>query len=580
MKGSGIIRLFTDCRSILGRDFRLLPILVATCFAMGIVEAGLVLLVVQMAIALAAGTSEFAVNAGPVAVDDLPLTTGVLIGVVGIFVLICLLLPVAWFAGTLASRAQQRTRAELVDAFLGATWKARSHFPEGHLQELLTTYCERAERAVNRVVAASVALCGLTAILLTAFVTAPLVAFGAIVFVVGVGGLLRPVMLLTQRASRRHASSDRVFAARSAEIARLAPEITAFDVSSEVKLAIGRLSAEVAASVRRVRSLARLAANLYQYVALLLILVAIAGAQRFADQESLGATGAVLLLLVRALSYGQQLQGQIQVGHENAPFLEKIEEEIDSLRAGEADRAGVTVDQPVPLSFEDVWFSYTAGDPVLRGLSLEVRDGEALGIVGRSGAGKSTLVALMLRLYAADSGRVQAAGVDLASIALPAWYDLLGYVPQDNKLITGTVADNIRFFRPDLDDATVERAAVQAHLHDEITALPEGYATPLGPGVRELSGGQRQRLGLARALAGDPRLIILDEPTSSLDARSESLITETLAALRGKVTIVIVAHRPSTTAICDRIVRVEEGRATIQETGPALSGQDPDRRAG
>jgi ABC-type multidrug transport system fused ATPase/permease subunit len=186
-----------------------------------------------------------------------------------------------------------------------------------------------------------------------------------------------------------------------------------------------------------------------------------------------------------------------------------------------------------------------------------------LGVVGPSGSGKSTLVQILLRLQRATGGVVHAGGTQLEDIALGRWYELVAYVPQDNKLIRGTVRENIRFFRPELTDAAVEDAARRAHLDDEIRGLPNGYDTLVGPGVRELSGGQRQRLGIARALAGTARLIILDEPTSALDSGSEQLVADTLSGLRGTVTIVIVAHRPATTAICDRIVRVRDGQATF-----------------
>lgn len=559
----GVLKLLHDSRPVIGTDYRLLPVLVVISFVMGMLEAGLVLLVVQMAIALAAQNDAFDVSAGPISIQDVSLSTGVTAGVLAVALLMCCLAPVAWLAGFLAGRAQLRTRTRLVEAYLGATWEARSHYPEGHLQELLTTYSQKAERAVTQLVTGSVALCGLTAILLTAFLASPTVALIAILCVAGVGGLLRPVMILTQRASSRYARSDRAFAGRAAEIARLTPEITAFDVSEPVQEAIGRRATEVAGSLRRIRTLMRLGSSLYQYMALLLVVIAIGAVSAWADGDGVATMGAVLLLLVRALSYGQQLQSQIQVSHENAPFLEKVEEELATLRASEADPKGVRIDEPAPLVFDDVRFGYEPGVDVLCGLSFEIHDGEALGIVGRSGAGKSTLVGLLLRLHSPSGGRVTAGSVPLGDIALPCWYSLVAYVPQDNRLITGTVADNIRFFRSGLSDTGVVDAARRAHVHDEIIALPEGYSTPLGPGVRELSGGQRQRLGLARALAGDPRLIILDEPTSSLDARSEALITETLAQLRGVVTTVIIAHRPSTTAICDRIVRIEEGRAAV-----------------
>jgi ABC-type multidrug transport system fused ATPase/permease subunit len=197
---------------------------------------------------------------------------------------------------------------------------------------------------------------------------------------------------------------------------------------------------------------------------------------------------------------------------------------------------------------------------VLVDVDLELRAGEMLGVVGASGSGKSTLSALLLRLRAPTAGTILAGDVDLADVAPAAWARLAAYVPQDSRLIRASVADNIRFFRAGFGDHDVRAAARAAHLEDEILALPDGYATDIGPGARDLSGGQRQRLAIARALLQHPSLLVLDEPTSALDAHSEQLIGRTLAELKGATTIVLIAHRPATLELCDRIVEVAGGR--------------------
>jgi ABC-type multidrug transport system fused ATPase/permease subunit len=152
--------------------------------------------------------------------------------------------------------------------------------------------------------------------------------------------------------------------------------------------------------------------------------------------------------------------------------------------------------------------------------------------------------------------------VDLREIDPAWWAERIGYVPQDNQLIYGTVAENIAFYRSGVGHDEVVEAARRAHLDQELEALPDGYDTLLGPGARDLSGGQRQRLGIARALASSPRIIVMDEPTSALDARSEVLIRTTLEEVRESAAIVLVAHRPATLEICDRVLRVEDGRVT------------------
>jgi len=148
-------------------------------------------------------------------------------------------------------------------------------------------------------------------------------------------------------------------------------------------------------------------------------------------------------------------------------------------------------------------------------------------------------------------------------------------VAQDANLITGTVAENIRFFRDDIDEDAVRDSAARANVLRDIDALPEGFDAHLGERASRLSGGQRQRLSIARALAGDPALLVLDEPTSALDGRSEGLIRDTLGELRGKVTVVIIAHRMSTLDICDRIMVIEDGRLTALGT-PGDLARDSD----
>ena len=154
---------------------------------------------------------------------------------------------------------------------------------------------------------------------------------------------------------------------------------------------------------------------------------------------------------------------------------------------------------------------------------------------------------------------------------------LAAFVPQENKLILATVADNIRFYRDGFSDEDVHIAGRRAHIHDEIMELPEGYETAIGPGARNLSGGQCQRLGIARALLGKPELLVLDEPTSALDSRSEQLIRQTLSETAGDTTIVLVAHRPATLKVCTRVIEVENG--TLKETSPS-AGQRPSPTAG
>ena len=238
-------------------------------------------------------------------------------------------------------------------------------------------------------------------------------------------------------------------------------------------------------------------------------------------------------------------------------------------------RDGHPIDHIGDLAFDDVWFEYEEGRPVLADVSFCVPHGEIIGIVGPSGAGKSTLVQLLLRLRDPTTGAVRSDGHDVRELSLDDWYRRFTFVPQEPRLFAGTVAENIRFFREDVDDTAVERAAKLAHLHEEISAWPLGYDTLVGERGGQLSGGQRQRLCIARALVDEPDVMILDEPTSSLDVKSDMLIRETLSDLAPHTTVFVIAHRMSTLSICDRIMVIFEGKLQGFDTPAKLEATDP-----
>ena len=182
---------------------------------------------------------------------------------------------------------------------------------------------------------------------------------------------------------------------------------------------------------------------------------------------------------------------------------------------------------------------------------------------------------LLLRLREPTTGRILSDAREVHEISLDSWYQHLSFVPQDARLLPGSVRDNIRFYREDADDAAIERAAKLAHIHDDITGWPRGYDTPVGERGGQLSGGQRQRLCIARALVEDPDVIVLDEPTSALDVKSESLMRETMAGLAPRDTIFVIAHRLSTLSICDRIMVILDGELQGFDEPDKLEASNP-----
>ncbi len=217
------------------------------------------------------------------------------------------------------------------------------------------------------------------------------------------------------------------------------------------------------------------------------------------------------------------------------------------------------------ISFEDISFSYTKGKPVLKDLDLHVGRGRKIAIVGATGSGKTTIVNLLTRFYDIDSGRITIDGTSIYDIRMKELRKAIAIVLQDTVLFSGTIADNIRYGRESATDEELREAAAKAYADEFIERLPEKYDTPLSEGGSNLSQGQRQLLSIARAVLADPKILILDEATSSVDTRTEMHIQSAMVALMKDRTSLIIAHRLSTIRDADMIVVIDHGR--VAESG-------------
>ncbi|MFN8058888.1 MAG: ABC transporter ATP-binding protein [Vicinamibacterales bacterium] len=275
-------------------------------------------------------------------------------------------------------------------------------------------------------------------------------------------------------------------------------------------------------------------------------------------------TGLVAMPIVEMASIGTQIT-------EAFAGLDRIREIRQTLTedAGDEQRTAVA-DVRGEIVFDRVWFEYSPGVPVLKDVSFVAPAGTTVALVGSSGSGKSTLISLVMAFNRPKSGAVVVDGLDLGDIRLRDYRAHIGVVLQDNFLFDGTIAENIRFARPAATMDDVVRVSRIAHCEEFIESFPEKYATVVGERGIRLSGGQRQRVAIARAILADPRILILDEATSSLDSESEGLIQDALRALRRGRTTFVIAHRLSTIRSADQILVLEDGAIVERGTHAEL----------
>jgi ABC-type multidrug transport system fused ATPase/permease subunit len=263
--------------------------------------------------------------------------------------------------------------------------------------------------------------------------------------------------------------------------------------------------------------------------------------------------GLVAAPLVSIASIGTQIT-------EAFAGLDRIRELLDMATedAEDARRAGVSRLKG-DVAFEHVWFEYEAGRPVLRDVSFQAAAGTTTALVGSSGSGKSTLISLVMAFNRPTRGRVVIDGQDLADLKLGDYRRQLASVLQENFLFDGTIADNVGYAKPGATRDEIVEACRVAHCDEFITQFPDGYDSVVGERGIKLSGGQRQRVSIARAILASPRVLILDEATSSLDSESEQMIQDGLRKLRSGRTTFVIAHRLSTIRSADQILVVEAG---------------------
>jgi ABC-type multidrug transport system fused ATPase/permease subunit len=281
----------------------------------------------------------------------------------------------------------------------------------------------------------------------------------------------------------------------------------------------------------------------------------------------------LVLMLVMPLRMLGMWIGQAQRATASGERIFEIMDEPEEV--SDRDGAGGLPDGPGRIAYRDVMFEYATGRTVLDGINMEIAPGTTVALIGHTGSGKTTLASLVPRFYDVTEGAVEIDGVDVRDVAVRSLRSQIGLVPQDPFLFSASVRENIGFGRLDATDEQIEHAAQLAQAHEFIAELPDGYETVIGERGITLSGGQRQRVAIARALVVDPRVLIFDDATASVDATTEAKIKLGLReAMKGRTTI-IIAHRLSTISLADEIIVLDSGKIAARGTHKDLLASSP-----
>lgn len=554
---------WSQLRPLLGDKRRALVLLGIGSALSGVAEAGVLAVVAETATALVNKATHVHVDIGSLHAHP---TIGALLAIASVLALVRVALQVlvSFLPARISAEVQGRLRREMFEAFTRASWDMQSRDREGHLQEIMTSQIMQVSQGAVQATTTVALLCTFAVLVASALVLNIVAAIIVLIAAILLFALMRPLNARGARYARSFSQAQMSHAGGVSEANRVAEETQVFGVAVAQRNRIDQLITAAEGMFFRTQFIARLVPNIYQGLVYIVLVGGLAVLQATGGGH-VGSLGAVVLLLVRAGLYGQQVQGAYTIARQAAPFVDRLSEAKRLYAVSSPVSGQLSMPKVQRLAFEDVSFAYQPGRQVLSNVSFETYGSEAVGVVGPSGAGKSTLVQLLLNLRVPSDGRYLINGVSVEQFVQSDWHDRVAYVPQEPRLVHASVAENIRYFR-DLDDDAVERAAQLARIHDDIESWPNGYKTVVGPRADAVSGGQQQRICLARALVARPEVLILDEPTSSLDPRSEALIQESLTALKHAVTLFIVAHRMSTLDICDRVMVILDGRLDAFDT--------------
>lgn len=495
-------------------------------------------------------------------------STSVTLTVLGTLILIRLIIGalVAMALGHLQFQMVTAIRSQVVTSYSRGSWRSQSDLDEGGLQQLLVTLPNSASSALSGLLTHFGHLLIMTAMLTYALFADPLLTLALVAAIVAASVAFIPLRRWIKSRSARVLDRQRSLSTAATELSGLKFEVQAFGIGERIARPLRNLIVVEGRLARRVSVVKSMVVPLYTtmtYSAVAAGLVILQGT----TTDGLDDVGPILLVVLRSLAYGQGIQQAAVAIASLMPILDFLRDQVESFDSHRVDWGSKSLARIDRIRLEDVSYAYSETDgSALRDAFVTINSGERIGIVGPSGSGKSTLVRLLLGLVVADTGNVLINEAPIHEHDREMWSQRIGVVPQAAQVVHGSLADNLRMYRDGISDDDLWWALDVADLTGEVRSMPNGLSTMIGAGARALSGGQQQRLAIARAFATRPDLVVMDEPTSSIDAMSEAAVSDAIERLPEDVTVVIVSHRMRILRGCDRLIVVEGG--SITANGP------------
>ncbi|KKT82105.1 MAG: hypothetical protein A3B99_04285 [Candidatus Yanofskybacteria bacterium RIFCSPHIGHO2_02_FULL_44_12b] len=467
----------------------------------------------------------------------------------------------------LVARLEEDLRKDLFEKTLKADWPSLMEQKTGYLERVLLFDISNAASLLNQVsssilIATSFIAYAFVAFKISSTVTLMTMGFGGILFF-----LFKPLFFKTRKISEEisatfkevaHHVGENIIGAKivkatSTEDRVISKGLHYFDKLRRARIKMSFYTYSLGQSLEPTG---------IAFVGLLFIFT------YRTPEFNIAAFGVVVYLIQKMFSFIQSAQSQMQGFNGLIPYLESTAEyKTIAKNSVEVNRGTDDFEFNKSLEFKGIEFSYPRSGEILKNLNFSIQKGEVVGIIGPSGVGKTTVVDLLLRLLEPDGGQILLDGKNILKIDLKAWRNNIGYVPQDIFLLNDTIENNVKFYDETVTHEEIIKAIKMASIYDFVSELPDRFQTVVGERGIELSGGQRQRIVLARALARNPKILVLDEATSSVDTESEALIQKAISGLKGRVTILVIAHRLSTITNADKLMVLEEGRI-IEEGRP------------